>query len=883
MSEKEFSDTYAKYFEYKDHTYKGFATTVDAIADSAYASLEIFDTNLDGVADRGIYESYALGYFTEDKHSDNKSYKISRVDAFGLAEKAAKLDDAYSVTGIEIFNEIQEGIKDKDDTDRAWFVEGYTPVAEYDEDGEFTGYKAGYVIYNYDAETGAIKVVKNIDGSDEDSFVKKGVLRAYNINNGTVTIGEDTYHIDNYNELEGNAFKYVKESRFTKTVYTEQLRALFNQFVEYLVVDGELVSIKAVKADKGDELIVVESYAGLSNDGYIVVNGYSTDDLVYDQFRIGSFDGWQKGDYYYYLNDKAAAESFTKGAIYTVASYDETEDVYFVNLAGEFAFLKDDKAYGEYTVYGYETNLIKLTATEDGYVLKQAWDATAKDWKSGSYIKMNSDDKYVIIDSWEPTDAYASVRVYTGKLPADAEIVGEYVKYSDGSADTYVFVNVTSSFRFDKYDAGLVVLLDDRYYSASYNGTNAEEWYLLGAVEYEISTVDLLTGNLDAVKYATNKKYSEGLAYTAQGDVLTLEEGFKVNPASIVAWVGYAYPTETYKAGTLTIAKDSAYYNTKDSANKIAFEKEIFGSANYRGDKISDVIYRVISIDKDGYVEKIDDSVYGNDNAAKLNSYLAKNDIKSVPAFYIYDVDAKKVVIYLVESDATVETTTDEIIDADKFTVVELEDAKIVGQIIYKDTTTTVNGVDTVVRSILGVRYTFEGEAVSGRHAVILDKGYHFGTKGDHLAEQYTVSYNYMFDNKWLEENEVVYGSIVVAEYADCHDADADCDGCELVKSIDVRFKEGDVIKVTFTANGDVKYHDVDAYFICNAIFADDTPVFYAEVFNTVENWGTANEKYVDGVAQNGLFETAGMADFVGNLTGVSPDTIVDGIIDLLD
>ena len=235
MSDAEFEKTYEKYFEKEDKDVYGFAKAITSISTSAYATLDLYDTDLNGVADRGIYESYRIGYFTEDKHSDSKSYKISPLDAFGLAEDAASKDDSYSVTGIATFNEIQEGIKDKDDADRAWFVEGYEPEIAYDEDGEATGYKAGYVIYNYDAETGAIKVVKNIaDGSDDDTYVATGVLRAYNLNKGTITIGDETFDVDNYNELEGNAFKYVTKKFVTKACYTAKLRDLFNQFVQYV-------------------------------------------------------------------------------------------------------------------------------------------------------------------------------------------------------------------------------------------------------------------------------------------------------------------------------------------------------------------------------------------------------------------------------------------------------------------------------------------------------------------------------------------------------------------------------------------------------------------------------------------------------------------------
>lgn len=919
MSDKEFEDTYEKYLDKEVKDVYGFAKTVDAIATSAYASLEIFDTNLDGVADRGIYESYRLGKFSESTHKDSKSYKIENVDAFGLAKAAAETDkDNKAVTNIVDFNEIQEGIKDKDDTDRAWFVEGYTPVAEYDEDGEFTGYKAGYVIYNYDAETGAVKVVKNIDGSDEDSFVKKGVLRAYNIGKGTVTIGDVTYHIDQYDELEGSAFKYAKENRFTKAVYTEELRKLFNQFVEYVVVDGELVDIKAAKADKGDELIVVESYAGLSSDGYIVVNGYSTDDLVYDQFRIASYDGWMKGDYYYYLTDKAAAESFTKGAVYTITSYDEAEDVYNVYLAGEFDEVDNNgNVYGDYTVEGYETERISLTAADDGYMTKKS----GYNVKTGAYaksadVKMSTDDKYIIVEESDYAP-YANVRVYKGKLPAGAEIEGEVFKKDGG---TYVFVNVTKCTLVDMYEAGLVVLLDDRYYSASYNGTNEEDWYLLGAAEYEISTVDLYTGELDAVKRATNKKYDIGYVYNTQDDVLTEEEGFLANNgANIVANVNAAYADkDTYFAGQIAnvlnadLTGTDFYNNDKNDngvqKNYVAFEKEILadlaaagytngikGSTKCREDKVDGITYRVIEIDEKGLVVDVNDKVGANSKAAALADYAKKNDYTKLPAFYIYNVEKETVVVYLVVSEATVVKTGVETL-GEAFDVVVLDDAKIVGKVIYTETTTTVNGVSTKVHNILGVRYEFVGEAVEGIHAKMIEAGYFFGTKGDHFAESYDVTYQIqVLKNGVADAKEVVYGSIVADEYYDCADDKADCDGCEAVKAIEVRFKEADVFSVEFVdiANTNTKFDSVDSFIIWIDI-DNNGQVFHSTVQNAIKDRFTADEKYVTGQTYNQevlvapatsnsqvAFVPGGMA--MDPISGETGNSVVDGLVDLLD
>lgn len=803
MSDAEFEETYEKYFEKEDKDVYGFAKAITSISTSAYSELDLFDTDLDGVADRGIYESYRIGYFTEDKHSDSKSYKISPLDAFGLAEDAASKDDSYSVTGIATFNEIQEGIKDKDDADRAWFVEGYEPEIAYDEDGEATGYKAGYVIYNYDAETGAIKVVKNIaDGSDDDTYVATGVLRAYNLNKGTITIGDETFDVDNYNELEGNAFKYVTKKFATKACYTAKLRDLFNQFVQYVVVDGELVEVKAVGQTKS-AVIVVDSYAGLSSDGYILVKGYKTSDLEYETFRIASYDGWEQGDYYYWLDDDTAKESFTKGAIYAIRSYDETEDVYNVNLAGEFG---ED---GTYTVEN-DVNLynVRIEADGDGYMsYAYTYKKDGKDKTDTNSVKMKSDDKYVIITEITEKRPYASVIVYEGKLKDGWYVEGDRINSDDRNNKTYVIVNAETNI-YDTYKSGLVVLLDDTYLEASYNGTNDEDWYALGSSEFVVGVVDLYTGNLEAVAAGTNIKLREGHVYYTQSGVLTEDLGMlAVSTFDIVDTIKAAYlDNDTYVANTIAdlVADEDLYISDKDNAHKIAIEKKLLvGKVNddsynkFRGDKVDSVSYRVIEF-KDGEVEDI----YAIDRD-KIAKHIEKNDMTILPGFYVYDVEGCDIVIYLVESDAIITVTTEDLEWSDEFKVADVaDDADVYGKVAY--TTTTVNGKVTQFQ-VEGVKFFFKGDAVAADaiHSKIAEKGLAFGLSDDHYAEKYSVNYaTYSYtDAEWVED--ALYSCIVDEEYLT--EAGKDCDDCDLVKSIYIDFNEACVVAV-----GDNVQIDVD-------------------------------------------------------------------------
>ena len=528
MTEEDFEEYYASTLTKVEKTVKGFKA-IDSITNTAYASLDLYDVDGDDFAERTIYEEYKFGTFaaTTEKCSD-----------------CGKTYDTYTLDGVEYWPEAT-----CDHKSNVWFVEGYTPVV--DEDGKYVD---GYVIYNYDKDTGAIKVVKNIDGSDDDSYVATGVVRAYNVAKETITIGEDKPDM-NYDELKGTEFLKVNDN---KAKYSAQLRDLFNQFVKYVVVDGELVHIELAGA-VSNELIVVDSYAGLSADGYIVINGYSTEDLEYARFRLGSIDGWKSGDAYYYLDDyKNGIEG--KGDVYKVVSYDEDEDVYFVELISERVEWEDDNdklQVNSNYVDDYENAYVKITNDRSGdkYMNKFAWDADKDAFSTKpEYVKMSTDDQYVFVLSSAKYWA-ANVKVYKGILPEGAEITGDLVKAKDG---TYVFVNATINFTIEDYEAGIVVLFENsRFEVADYNGEYAaDDRYLLGAVEYTVRAFDLLTGKDNRTVSATNKNYDKGYAYFTQGDYLTAEQPKWVAKASdIVDMINMTFTRDTFAAGMIPFAK----------------------------------------------------------------------------------------------------------------------------------------------------------------------------------------------------------------------------------------------------------------------------------------------------------------------------------------
>jgi hypothetical protein len=791
MTDEEFEKFYESTAIKVATPFKGF-TAITSIAKTAYATLELFDTDLNGVADRALYESYKLGKFT--LNSDNwccdayrTSYKLEAVNTFANSVKAADKGNDGEKLVINGVNPIAEGTCEHG---KAFFVEGYTPVV--DEEGAYVN---GYVIYNYDAETGAIKVVKNI-GEDADSYVATGVLRAYNVNNETLTIGEEKLSM-NYDELAGTGFYLVNKNSATKAAYTGLLRSLFNQFVKYVVVDGEVVHIEA--AGKNEKaVIIVDSYAGLSSDGYIVVNGYHTDDLVYGQFKIGSYDGWQRGDYYYYLDDATAKASFTKGTIYSIASQDD--DVYYVNLAGSW-----DKNFSKYTVEaGVKEYAVSIVAAEDNYMDYTNNAGTVKT------RKMSSDDQYVIIPAvYDEAAPVAPLYVYTGKLPQGATITGTRIDSDSYDNTTYVIIDATvTGLVLDTYKTGLVLLESDKYFVADYNGTDAEDWYLLGASTYTVEGFDLLTGDADAVYTATNLKLKAGHIYFAQNGVLVEDLGVLEGVNGLVATAFRVYPNQTvatgnYIFGSFVIDEDN-YANLFETVEKVTRQEFIadkagintkYGHTKYR-ETVDDVLVYTFTYDEDGVVTAINST-----SKSKIADAMEDYTEWDLYVNYVYEVETENIVCYisLVEGDYnTVEVEEDlEItLTAKEYDVDDdgKAEATLKATVVYDET--KVNGVVSK-HSIKGVKLAFDLADDETKHTKIEEYGWHFGWAGkdtivDANEEDYMVVYNVTTTNPAdvaVVGNEVLH-SIVTGEYDVYKTHDADCADCTLVQAVYVDFEK---------------------------------------------------------------------------------------------
>lgn len=837
MSEKEFEEFYKELNIIAKRDRNGYAVIENNPSTTAYASLDLYDTNLDGIADRGIYETYKLGYFAEDGDNfwcgycgHHPAYTISNVSSWARAVESLEYRGvSYDASSVNVMVE-GDAVCTHNTTgswaNRGWFVEGYTPVVSYDEEGEADGYEAGYVIYSYNAETGAIKVIKNVDdGSDEDSFVATGVLRAYNTKTGTVTIGDTTYSIVDYDELAGNAFYGVAYNSTSRGYYTDLFRSLFNQFVEYVVVDGELVAVYAKNASSS-KAIVVDSYAGLSSDGYIVVNGYLTSELEYDQFRIGSYNGWQKGDYYYNLDKTKAEESFTKGTIYAIASYDAEEDVYYVNLAGEWT---DD---GYEVEEGVNLHDVKIESVENGTYMEYTLNPD-EDNESVKSRKMSSSDKYVII--LDDADAlYAPVYVYEGKLPAGAVIEGDRINDSAYDNTTYVIVNATvTGMTLDSYKTGLVLLLEDKYLVADYNGANAEDWYLLGASVYEVEVFDLMLGKVDAVYAGTNIDLDVGNVYFTQDGVIVEDNGV-VNVDHFYSILDTAYPTGNTFSEDYDIDSASYLYGKFDVTEenyKSLFEKdelaaiahdedgnliagstdvnEAYGHSTYR-DTIDDIYVYALEQDEDDAAEI--KGVTSLSKASKVEDYMEDYDEYDVRAIWIYDLATDNIVVYLyIDETSDLYNTEDGTVDTECITGLtedEDDDAAIVlenvdtgVEIVAKEVgyTAEYNNGDINRVAVTSVTISFAGDFIDGTEANDYEDAC-----ADHRAETFTYSFGdsgkvtYKYGTckeganayALVDGVEVALKSVTETTYDDV---------CKLIKGFVVEFEDVEYIDGTAT------------------------------------------------------------------------------------
>lgn len=697
--------------------------------------------------------------------------------------------------------------------DGIWWQDEYAPVL--DEDGKI---EDAYVIYGYNTVTKELKVIKTIEAysdklTDADTYYATGVLRGYSISKGYVVIGETKYY---FNEDFGS-FDIDKDNKnykdgAYKAYLSNKFDGLFNQFVRFYLLDGKVVEIETVGASDKNYL-VVESYAGISSDGYIVVNGYSTDDLKLSRYRIASYDGWDEGDFFWYGNQ--ITTEFVKGNVYKITSYDADNDLYYVSVLGKVSRGDNEGLY-------IDTDAKTATIT-----ITKGYREYSDSEKNTSTKKVSSSDKYIIIGEAKASAInYMPIAVFEGKAQHGWTITGQLL-VGDKDSKTFIFVNAyAEGFNFDSWkNAGIVMVLDYKVLEKFYDGANANEgeWYLNGATEYgEVLAYNFFTGKFEDVTTSTNLKPKKGHIYQTIDGVLSQE----------------------YKDATffeIFVAMGETYYDWKvedgqpmaTETSDYVFELNVPVVADYFGDDAkkefskAEVSY-VLDVNKNAndlvnslkFVKIVNDK---NGNVAGIETY-GKDEWKADVKAGLVSVEGHAV--YAIRDDGTVDVvvyidpTTSYIVDKDEKAVTVDSDNSIKksadNDVAIKATvdatkvTTTKNGVETVSYEINSIGFEYFGKGVTrSNHKTIEDNGWYLDFAGRCDIDNWEVTVN----------GKKVYDLDVAMTNYKYEDADLECDGtkeCNMIKAINA------ALKLTVDATS---YADTTDYITFKATFSNGVAV----------------------------------------------------------
>ena len=726
--------------------------------------------------------------------------------------------------------------------DGIWWQDEYAPVL--DEDGKI---EDAYVIYGYNTVTKELKVIKTIEAysdklTDADTYYATGVLRGYSISKGYVVIGETKYYFnedfgsfdidkDNENYKDG-AYKAYLSNKFD---------GLFNQFVRFYLLDGKVVEIETVGASDKNYL-VVESYAGISSDGYIVVNGYSTDDLKLSRYRIASYDGWDEGDFFWYGN-KIDGE-FVKGNVYKITSYDADNDLYYVSVLGKV----DTKIVGENeNGKPIEVKYIKSIVTDAHNVTititKGYREYIDKDDKeNNSTKKISSSDKYIIIGSGkynvEGHYNYMPIAVFEGKAQDGWTVTGQLL-VGDKDAKTFIIVNATDvkGFNFDSWsNAGLVMVLDYKVLEKFYDGANANEgeWYLNGATEYgEVLAYNFYTGKFEDVTTSTNLKPKKGHVYETIDGVLVAEHE-ATNFLSMFSFMSVTYGDWKYDSkNDQPMATETSDYvfetyipvyveNAKgedtlkyfgDDAKKNFSKNEVsyvLGVNNKANDLVNSLKFVKIVNDEDGVVTGIE--AYGKDEL-KADVEAGLESIYGHAVYAIRDDGTVDVVVYIDPTTSYIVAKDEKAVTVDSDNSIKKSadnDVAIKATVDATKVTTTKNGVETVSYEINSIGFEYFGKGVTrSNHKTIEDNGWYLDFAGRCDIDNWEVTVN----------GKKVYDLDVAMTNYKYEDADLECDGtkeCNMIKAINA------ALKLTVDATS---YADTTDYITFKATFSNGVAV----------------------------------------------------------
>lgn len=523
---------------------------------SAYASLELFDVNEDGTADRGIYEYYFFGrvnFGTQSCATCKKAvpaitftnvgnepcYRISDSDWYTAALVNFTLPH-FNIDGERFYANIEGGYAYHD---AAWAKGQFQLQSDCGHTGRFW-FNPNYAVsescigmFKWDSSTGEIKVIKTVEDkastTDVDTYISKGMVRAWSFGKASVTIVDEDGTEKSFNVEYKDLWGYERHwfARYTTAHSAEFCRRMekyFMNYVNYIVVDGKLVSIWLDGADS-ENVIVVDEYLGLDSEhGLITVAGYSTADGRRKEYKLLSVDGWISGDWYNTSNADvlaAMAKTFTTGALLVVTSYDKDLKAYNVDLAGEYDkngnFVID-------TTTGLKTSRISLNFTGAAHGYYYYTDANGNTTrKTGA-----ADVEVIAIQAYNP-NLSTTVGMFKnfGAGQEGWQISGVKIN-SAGNRHVIIYDSVVG---FSGIGGGNVSIV--QIYGMS--GAGYTEWirngyYIAGSTETTYMAMDMLSGD-DIQVTALNKKIvKNGIYVTHNNQIISTLEETGSNPIAIL-------------------------------------------------------------------------------------------------------------------------------------------------------------------------------------------------------------------------------------------------------------------------------------------------------------------------------------------------------------
>jgi hypothetical protein len=514
-------------------------------------------------------------------------------------------------------------------------------------------------------------------------------------------------------------------------------------FVNYVIVDGKLVHIDGNVGE--GSYIIVDSYAGISADGYVVINGYKSGDLKYTQIKIGAYDQWLKGDLYNYALNHNLVNLFVKGSIYRVSSYDAANDAYYVETVLKSAATTDDNGvlyaqYKEDDIKAAGGKAITIEINEDGY----------KSIDGGDYKRTKADDQYIIVLNRAQrtgSKTYAPIIVYTGTAKAsDANNHWKLEGYKLG--DTNIYVNVDAeTFNGFGYNGsefavtyGLVV--SNVYDSITYTpASEAEGNALLGSTTYTVSMIDLYTGDPITAK-VLNKKLLPGRAYAVINGWVVDETAFGKSLVDITNdEAKLLRDTRTWGYKTVNLGADDLF-NKETLSATISKYKDNFpkGFTYYKVTTDGEMI-KLASVDKDGY-----------------KAMLKDKSAETLDAVVIYrapGTDNGAGVVYIL---ATGTAAPDFTITGDEVAnelEIKADEVYVTGKVDYTVTPADEKAGTEATIDLDKVILEFTGAKVEAdTHYALYKNGYYFGVAGTCTHEDWETTAN----------GKPVYGSLTDAE-----------------------------------------------------------------------------------------------------------------------